>query len=420
MTDQLDRLLATSLDELSPTPKLGSRIAVRVRRAEARRRTRRAAAAVGALVAVLAATVVTVDRREDRPVVADASARPFRWERLPDAPIPPRANATAVWTGSEFLVWGGGSASSSRKDLRADGAAYDPAARRWRKLAPAPIGPRQKHWAVWTGTEMLVWGGTRPGGGVPSGWADGAAYDPVADTWRRIPEAPIGGRIYAGATWTGGELVVVGGQPMGGVGASGTGAAYDPVRDTWRMLPDLGFTSHTNGWAAWTGSEVLYWRPAVRGVEPALFSYDPVPDAWTELAPPAERFRLAWDGAVRVWADDRLVVTSGSIAHGELWAEAEAIAYDPAVDRWERLVRRENTDNGLVSPLFEGAVWTGFEVVTLGVTGYRASAFEPRTGRWYALPRPPVGLGSTAVTATDDGDVYAFGEEAAARLTRDP
>ena len=45
----------------------------------------------------------------------------------------------------------------------------------WRRLAGAPLSPRVGHSAVWTGSELLVWGGRVPGGAAK---ADGAAYDP--------------------------------------------------------------------------------------------------------------------------------------------------------------------------------------------------------------------------------------------------
>jgi hypothetical protein len=42
----------------------------------------------------------------DRSVTAGELAR-GRWSRLPEAPIPDRGNPAAVWTGRELLVWGG-------------------------------------------------------------------------------------------------------------------------------------------------------------------------------------------------------------------------------------------------------------------------------------------------------------------------
>src|SRR5207244_2133997 len=88
-----------------------------------------------------------------------------------------RVSHTAVWTGSEMIVWGGANCV-----LRCDvntGGRYNPSTDSWTATSAtnAPVG-RHSHTAVWTGTEMIVWGG----------WAftffnTGGKYDPVSDSW---------------------------------------------------------------------------------------------------------------------------------------------------------------------------------------------------------------------------------------------
>src|SRR6185436_10681134 len=68
----------------------------------------------------------------------------------------PRQFHTAVWTGTEMIVWGG-----DHQSVFQTGARYSPATDTW---TPTGIdsntpAPRAKHTAVWTGTEMIVWGG---------------------------------------------------------------------------------------------------------------------------------------------------------------------------------------------------------------------------------------------------------------------
>src|ERR1035441_5577220 len=74
-----------------------------------------------------------------------------------------RYNHTAVWTGSEMIAWGGDSRSSSRTYYN-DGMRYNPTANTWTALpttgAPAARG---YHTAVWTGNEMVIWGGYNVG-----------------------------------------------------------------------------------------------------------------------------------------------------------------------------------------------------------------------------------------------------------------
>jgi len=69
----------------------------------------------------------------------------------------PRYYHTALWTGSQMLVWGGASTNNLYYN---DGGAYSPTANTWQATTTngAPV-VRAQHTAVWTGSEMLVWGG---------------------------------------------------------------------------------------------------------------------------------------------------------------------------------------------------------------------------------------------------------------------
>lgn len=89
---------------------------------------------------------------------------------------------------------------------------------------------------------VLVWGGRNV-----SSWS-GHVYDPDADDWERLPRAPGPGRSAAAATWTGTEVLIWGGETWGGEVRGGDagdddlpdpgGIALDPVAGTWRELPD--------------------------------------------------------------------------------------------------------------------------------------------------------------------------------------
>ena len=98
-----------------------------------------------------------------------------------------------------MLIWGGMSYAGSFGDPKghyADGAAYDPATNTWTPLpaAGAP-SPRVYQTAVWTGTQMLIWGGRLSENRdyiLPLG--DGAAYTPTpAPTPIALPHTGGGG-----------------------------------------------------------------------------------------------------------------------------------------------------------------------------------------------------------------------------------
>ncbi len=141
-------------------------------------------------------------------VVSGRSAATFTpgrgWRRLPRLPEA-RDGANVVWDGSELLVVGGDTAP-------AQGFAYSPTGGAWRGLAPADSG-RRRAAAVWTGTRLLMWGGqTRSAGRfvIPP---HGLAYDPKANSWAPLPQAPLRGRRDPIGVWTGRSLLIWGGDP---------------------------------------------------------------------------------------------------------------------------------------------------------------------------------------------------------------
>ena len=89
-----------------------------------------------------------------------------------------RAAHSMVWTGRELLVWGGGAMDIFKQS----GAAYNPDTDTWRFLSTngAPSG-RWHHAAQWTGKEMIIWGG-RANFYAKDNFDDGARYDPETDT----------------------------------------------------------------------------------------------------------------------------------------------------------------------------------------------------------------------------------------------
>src|SRR5438094_1529364 len=88
---------------------------------------------------------------------------------------------TAVWTGSEMIVWGGRGAFSN--DLNTGGR-YNPSTDSWipTSTSNAPSA-RQGHTAVSTGSEMIIWGGAYYSGGPPQYLNTGGRYNPGSDSW---------------------------------------------------------------------------------------------------------------------------------------------------------------------------------------------------------------------------------------------
>lgn len=187
------------------------------------------------------------------------------WERLANAPVA-GANADAVWTGKEaiFLL---------RADDRLKGQAFDPATSTWRTIATVPTTIRGGGVVVWTGSEVVVWGG---GDSEDPSVARGAAYNPVDDVWRRIADAPLG-LNRADGMWTGHEMIVFG-SLLGSRNIADTstsvGAAYDPTTDEWRELPPSELSPQATS-AVWAGDRMVAWDYEVHSQW-----YEPTRDEW--------------------------------------------------------------------------------------------------------------------------------------------
>lgn len=134
---------------------------------------------------------------------------------IEDAPLQGRYGHSVVWTGEEMLVWGGQAGTDFD-----NGAAYEAATDSWRSITrPDNLRGRYGHTAVWTGEEMIISQG-RAGG---SDLVDGAAYSPETDQWRPIADAPVS----AGST-----DVFIAGDHMVSVSQE-TILIYDIAADSW-------------------------------------------------------------------------------------------------------------------------------------------------------------------------------------------
>jgi hypothetical protein len=312
------------------------------------------------------------------------------WRSLSEEGAPTaRRQHTAVWTGSEMMVWGG-----RRSGSLGDGGRYDPRTDSWRMLSTLNAPSRRAdHTAIWTGSEMIVWGGTESAG-VAGGLGDGGRYDPATDTWTELSEtdAPFA-RWNHRAIWTGTEMIVWGGQSSAG-GWTYTGGRYDPAIDVWIPLPPLpdGIVGDA---AVWTGSELVIWGgsssgPRVPGVGAR---WSPSSNTWSPMSTDAAPNNA--DQALATWTGSEMIVWGGRVGNSPVTGGG---VYDPVPDVWTPLAgegapRRRGDARG---------VWTGREWVIWGgygptPTGRNSpipigdgAAYNAADGHWRSLPSAPI------------------------------
>ena len=81
------------------------------------------------------------------------------WSAVSQINGPLSESLSAVWTGQEMVVWGGYRSGLSR--YSDSGARYNPSTNTWAQISTvnAPTA-RWHHSAVWTGNQMIIWGGS--------------------------------------------------------------------------------------------------------------------------------------------------------------------------------------------------------------------------------------------------------------------
>ncbi len=317
----------------------------------------------------------------------------------------PRQDHTAVWTGREMIVWGGQAHEGSSYPAVNNGGRFDPVSQTWIKTTTtgAP-SPKMMHVAVWTGKHMLVWGGSS-GSAAPGGMYDPSkdANGNSVNAWTAMSttNAPTGYSIgyWAGniGVWTGKELVVWGGDGGSCFAGTDVGGRFDPYdgpNGTWRSTTMAGAPTKRQGHSmVWTGREVLVWGGISGytggGCPGATYfndgrRYDPVNDIWSPMTVSGAPTVRA--GVQAQWTGKQLVIWGGYNGTGGAATNTGGL-YDPSLDNaagtsttaWTTMV---NPAAEVVGRAAYASAWTGKEFLMWG--GWNGGAVG--TGARYTPP----------------------------------
>ena len=306
-------------------------------------------------------------------------------------PVLARRGHSAVWTGTEMILWGGNDKNGVPLNT---GARYNPAAGTWTPIntTNAPT-PRVNHRAVWTGTEMIVWGGLTPafsifGGGSSVTTNTGARYNPAADIWTPIVSGG-GNRQNHSVFWTGSEMLVWGGTftgsggIFGGGGPRNDGARYNPAANTWTFLPNVGTPSPRLDYSAvFTGTDMIVWggRDSTGSFSTTQtnyndgFRYNLAANNWTPISlggAPLRRF-----GHSAAWSGAEMIVWGGQYAEGNLDIVRSnfnnGARYSPSLNSWAPI----STVGAPAARFRHDAVWAGNRMVVWGGTDGTNGLFD--------------------------------------------
>ena len=293
-----------------------------------------------------------------------------------------RYHHTAVWTGTEMIVWGGANATR----ILNTGGKYNFSTDSWTAISTtnAPSA-RSFHTAVWTGTEMIVWGGES--NNFPFSLNTGGRYNPGTDSWTHTSTINAPSARYGHtAVSTGNEMIIWGGHDDL-FGRANTGGRYDPSTDSWVSTSTTdapaGRVAHT---AVWTGSEMIVWGGATGSADVNTGGrYNPRTNSWaitsTNGAPSAR------DSHTAVWTGSEMIVWGGQTS-GHYFNTGGI--YHPTTNSWTAT----STTNAPTRRYIHTAVWTGSEMIVWGGVG--DSPYLNTGGRY------DVGTNTWTVTTTTD------------------
>lgn len=279
-----------------------------------------------------------------------------------------REFASGVWSGTEFIVWGGLDDSSGT--TYKSGGRFNPATNSWTNTPTGGACPvaRYRHSAIWAGDRMIVWGGV-DGVTVPVFYNTGGEYIPTAGTpWQATPtlNGPTA-RIYHQALWTGEEMLIF--------GPAATGNRYDPTANAWAAIPSANGPSSISGQKAiFTGTNFISWGGQQTtidsfGVSSTISTniggmYDLALDQWT-FTSTSGAVPSARDQHSAIYTGTRMLVWGGQDVNASCPSKyfSDGSSFDPIANSWTAL-----PSSGLIARSQHAAVWSGTSMIVFGGT----------------------------------------------------
>jgi hypothetical protein len=264
----------------------------------------------------------------------------------------------------------------------------------WSSHAPMPV-PRTEVAAAVVGNEIVVVGGFTADGGA-STRAD--AYSPARNSWRRLPDLPIGVH-HAMAAGVAGRAYV-----LGGYTATGTTlrAAFVLERGAWRALQRMPFPR------AAAGAGVAGRRIVVAGgigerrrLARRALVFDLRTRRWSSAPGPTPREHLgvtSFAGTVYAVAG-RTAGLDTNLLHFESWR--------PGQSRWQRLQPIPDSRGGTGAAALRGQVVSAGGEEPAGTIA-EVLAYRIAERRWVRLADLPTARHGVGVAALG-GRVYVVG-----------
>ena len=160
---------------------------------------------------------------------------------------------------------------------------------------PGPVSARTDADVIWTGTELIVWGGSADD---DTYLVDGARFDPETGVWRLLPSLPVFAEQLTRSVWIDERLIVLSAEHTW---------AWDPDSDKWDSVESSGLVPpRYPGFLDAVGSRIYAWN--TRGVFMLDLGVDQ--PTWTSLPePPFAAASVQFVGR----SESAMIVSGGSL-----------------------------------------------------------------------------------------------------------
>lgn len=297
-----------------------------------------------------------------------------------------RSRAASVAIGDRAFFWGGQDGAGNALD---NGAIYNPADDSWKVLPKDTGSPSARIMAsaVWTGSVVIVFGGTDSSGTTL--YRDGSMYDPVANSWTALPaNNNVSRRSAPYSFWDGTRAFFWGGQNAMGAGIAGADRFDLTNWSTSSTMGDPGSLAVPG--VAFDGTTLYLMGGQLNGMrQDRVFAYSSTANIWTQLPKSGLSVRSsvfgAWDGThFVVWGgrDDNGPLKDGRYLSGNTWTAVSALGAPSA----RMLAFRRSGWTFQISPgliaLVAGQVSTS-QAATLTTDG---ATYNVALSQWTGIP----------------------------------
>ena len=325
------------------------------------------------------------------PSTAPAAPGDSAWVATAPSPLSPRNNSQGVWTGSEVVVFGGTTQPDCPAcdyygygDTLHDGAIYSPIDDTWRAMSPLPDEASYVGQSVAFQGDVFFYSLFQPDVTASVQTYRLWRYSVSGDQWSEVPLPSQVPKAFALTTSSNALLLYSATDEFGLV----PDWSFGPTTNEWTALPDDGFDASFDRQIVEVGGNLMLFNHSIALVQNGVTS---IP---TRMA----RF----DDATQQWTQlpENVEVQSLWFADGSWVVSPQFGVYDARFDMWRP---------GPANPPDDVMGAIGPSVSYFG--GVRGSVLDMRTNTWIRIPTLPDGLDdeSGATTVTAGRDAFTFG-----------